>query len=228
MLSDVSPIEYAGHRGRPALVRARNRRGWKGAILTRPDENAGRAEIDPFAACIVAIAERGDRQAFETLFEHFAPRVKAYLVRLGGSSVNVEELVQETMVLVWRKAGLFDPARARSSTWIFSIARNKRIDVFRRERHPEIDAEDPALQPQGEPGADSVLETKQSAAEIARALEKLSSAERQLLTLAYYEDKSHSAIAEELGIPLGTVKSRLRQVFQKLRSNLSVLLRPEQ
>jgi RNA polymerase sigma-70 factor (ECF subfamily) len=127
------------------------------------------------------------------------------------------------MVLVWRKAGLFDPARARSSTWIFSIARNQRIDAFRRERRPELDPDDPALRLSDEPGADIVLETKQSSAEITRALEILPPGERQLLTLAYYEDKSHSAIAAELGIPLGTVKSRLRQVFRKLRADLAAL-----
>lgn len=190
------------------------------SLVTPAEENG---EADPLARYIVAIAERADRQAFEELFRHFAPRIKAYLMRLGGSAVSAEELTQETMVLVWRKAGLFDPARARSSTWIFSIARNQRIDAFRRERRPELDPEDPALRLSDEPGADIVLETKQSSAEITRALEILPPGERQLLTLAYYEDKSHSAIAAELGIPLGTVKSRLRQVFRKLRADLAAL-----
>lgn len=226
MWSDGAQIRYDKPSKRPAPGPVAIEHARKAMAVTPPDARAGREGADPFAAKIVAIAERADRQAFAALFEHFAPRIKAYLMRLGGSDLGAEELTQETMALVWRKAGLFDPARARSSTWIFSIARNQRIDAFRRERHPEIDPEDPALRRPDEPGADLLLETKQSSAEIARALEGLSPDERQLLTLAYYEDKSHSAIAAELGIPLGTVKSRLRQVFRKLRSDLSALLGP--
>lgn len=228
MLSETPQIEYARGTGQPVPLPARNRRGQKGAVLTQPDKNGERSATDPFAAHILAIAERGDRQAFEALFEYFAPRVKSYLARQGSSATNLDELVQETMVLVWRKAALFDPARARSSTWIFSIARNKRIDAFRRERHPELDPADPALLPPDELGADIILEAKQSATEVVRALGSLPPAERQLLTLAYYEDKSHSAIAAQLGIPLGTVKSRLRLIFRKLRSDLSTLLGPQQ
>ncbi|WEJ33595.1 MULTISPECIES: sigma-70 family RNA polymerase sigma factor [unclassified Devosia] len=188
---------------------------------------AGGSEREVFVAHILAIAERSDRAAFEALFEHFAPRVKAYLMRLGGGELMAEELAQETMVLVWRKAALYDPTKASPSTWIFTIARNRRIDAFRRESHPELDAEEPALQISGVPTADQALETKQSNAQIVEAMSKLSDNERQLLNLAYYEDKSHSTIATELKIPLGTVKSRLRQVFRKLRSDLSSKLGPQ-
>jgi RNA polymerase sigma-70 factor (ECF subfamily) len=167
-----------------------------------------------------AIAERADLQAFEAVFVHFAPRIKAYLMRLGGNAVSAEEVTQETMVTVWRKAALYDPLKASPATWIFTIARNQRIDAFRRERHPELDPEDPALRIDADPAADAVLATKQSSAQVSRAVADLSSNERRLLTLAYYEDKTHTMIAAELGIPLGTVKSRMRQVFRKLRSHL--------
>lgn len=193
-------------------------------VMPNPD---GGSERDVFIAHIRAIAEHADRVAFEALFEHFAPRVKAYLMRLGGGELMAEELAQETMVLVWRKAALYDPAKASPSTWIFTIARNRRIDAFRRESHPELDADEPALQISAVPTADQALETKQSSAQIVEAMSKLSDNERQLLNLAYYEDKSHSTIATELKIPLGTVKSRLRQVFRKLRSDLSSKLGPQ-
>jgi RNA polymerase sigma-70 factor (ECF subfamily) len=176
---------------------------------------------DAMSGHLRAIADRGDRQAFEAVFIHFAPRIKAYLMRLGGDAVTAEEVTQETMVMVWRKAALYDPAKASPATWIFTIARNQRIDAFRRERHPEIDPEDPALRIDDDPAADTVLETKQSSAEVSRAIAELATSERQLLTLAYYEDKSHTMISAELGIPLGTVKSRMRQVFRKLRSHLA-------
>lgn len=177
-----------------------------------------------FADKILAIADHADRAAFEELFAYFAPRVKSYLMRLGGTETGAEELAQETMVLVWRKASLYDPAKASPATWIFSIARNRRIDAFRREKRPELDAEDPALRISDEPNADALLETKQSSAQIVEAMSKLSDNERRLLTLAYYEDKSHSAIATEMQIPLGTVKSRMRQVFRKLRTELALVL----
>lgn len=170
---------------------------------------------------LIAIAQKGDRQAFEALFLHFAPRIKAYLMRSGGDAAGAEELTQEVMTMVWRKAGLYDPAKASAATWIFTIARNRRIDAFRREKHPELDPEEPALRIEGNVAADAALEVKQSSAQVVEAIADLSAGERQLLTLAYYEDKSQTMIAAELGIPLGTVKSRMRQVFRKLRDYLT-------
>lgn len=228
MWSPVSQIERASLKERSRRKSVRVERMRKGSLVELPGKSGAEAEEDRFVAHIRAIAERADRAAFEVLFEHFAPRIKAYLMRLGGSDSSAEELTQETMVLVWRKAALFDPVRASPATWIFTIARNQRIDAFRRERRPELDPEDPSLRISDEPGADHVLETKQSSVHVARAVANLSAGERQLLTLAFYEDKSHSAIAAELGIPLGTVKSRLRQVFRKLRTDLSTMLGPGQ
>lgn len=172
------------------------------------------------AECLSAIAERQDRAAFERLFLHFAPRVKGYLMRLGGDRATAEELMQETMTLVWRKAAQFDPARSSASTWIFTIARNLRIDAFRREKHPEIDANEPALQIDADPPADVAMVARQDAVQVAQALARLSTAEQQVLRLAYFDDQPQSAIAEQLGIPLGTVKSRVRLAFGKLREML--------
>jgi RNA polymerase sigma-70 factor (ECF subfamily) len=142
-------------------------------------------------------------------------------MRLGGDAAGAEELAQEVMTMVWRKAGLYDPAKASAATWIFAIARNRRIDAFRREKHPELDPEEPALRIDEDVAADAALEVKQSSAQVVEAIADLSASERQLLTLAYYEDKSQTMIAAELGIPLGTVKSRMRQVFRKMRDYLT-------
>lgn len=169
--------------------------------------------------CLSRIAATGDRAAFEVLFRHFAPRVKAYLSR-GGGAAAAEELMQETMVAVWRKASQFDPSRSSASTWIFTIARNLRIDAYRRERHPEYDPNDPALVPEAEPAADLVIEQRQSAEMIGAALGRLSEAEQSILRLAYFEDEPQSAISRRLGVPLGTVKSRVRLAFGKLRAAL--------
>ncbi|MEX0758146.1 MAG: sigma-70 family RNA polymerase sigma factor, partial [Tistlia sp.] len=100
------------------------------------------------ASLIRAVAENRDKAAFGRLFRHFAPRVKAYLLRLGTESAAAEELAQETMVVLWRKAATFDPAQASVGTWVFTIARNKRIDRLRRLQRPTLDPEDPLLQPE--------------------------------------------------------------------------------
>lgn len=173
------------------------------------------------SAYIVAIAQERDRVAFEALFTHFAPRVKAYLLKNGAPAAAAEDLAQETLVSVWRKAALYDPAKATAATWIFTIARNLRIDAFRREKRPEIDLNDPALRIDAEPQADEALGLAQASAGLISLLAELPSDERTLLDMAYYQDKSQSTIASELGIPLGTVKSRMRRIFSKLRGDLS-------
>lgn len=169
---------------------------------------------------LLSVAQDRDRSAFAALFQHFAPRLKAYLSRLGADSTTAEELVQEVMLLVWRRADTFDPRQASASTWMFTIARNKRIDGLRRERRPEIDPDDPALVPTAEDSADRRLELLQDSDRLRRALTMLPPEQAELLRLAYFEDKPHSAISAERGIPLGTVKSRLRLALDKLRKLL--------
>ena len=208
--------------------------GWRRAAENRPVRFAGKimvqgdkvAETDAgavnrqMAAHLTAVATRQDRAAFRALFDFYAPRIKSFLMRSGGDAARAEEVTQETMVAVWRKAHLFDPDKASASTWIFTIARNQRIDAFRREKRPELDPDDPALQISAPEDAMEKLASDQHAAILAEAVAELSEAERQLLALAYYEDKSQSTISAELGLPLGTVKSRMRQIFLKLRGRL--------
>jgi RNA polymerase sigma-70 factor (ECF subfamily) len=173
------------------------------------------------ADCIEAIAARADKAAFATLFSYFAPRLKAYLVRLGLETAQAEEVAQDVMVTVWRKAASYDRRQASASTWIFRIARNRRIDVFRRERRADLDAHDPGLRPTAEPTPDAVAEAGQLEVNVREAMARLPPDQRDLVRAAFYEDLSHSQIAERTGIPLGTVKSRLRQAFGKLRGCLN-------
>lgn len=173
-----------------------------------------------FADCVEAVAARGDRDAFAVIFEHYAPRVKAYLMKLGLANAQAEELAQEVMVTVWRKSATFDRRQASVGTWLFRIARNRRIDAFRRELRAEYDTDDPLLQPEPEPSPSDGVEAADREAAIADALAKLPPEQMALIKRAFYEGLSHREIAEATGLPLGTVKSRLRLAFEKLRTRL--------
>jgi RNA polymerase sigma factor (sigma-70 family) len=178
---------------------------------------------DRIAALVADIAESADRQAFAALFDHFAPRIKSFYLGSGTNAATAEELVQEVMLQVWRSAAQYDPKVAAVSTWIYSIARNKRIDRFRRERRPEVDLEDPALQPDAPIACDSALEREQSAERLRLAIDELPTDQAVVLREFYFADRSHSAIAAVLGVPLGTVKSRLRLALARLRQRLQDL-----
>ncbi len=180
------------------------------------------------SAHLLAIAEASDRDAFRAVFDFYAPRIKSFLMRSGGDPARADEVTQETMVAVWRKAHLFDPQKASAATWIFTIARNLRIDAFRKEKHPEIDPEDPMLQLSAPADAMAELAGAQDVAALAEAMAELSAEDRHLLELAYYQDRSQSQIATELGLPLGTVKSRMRQIYMRLRVRLDHLERDTQ
>ncbi|WP_036554398.1 sigma-70 family RNA polymerase sigma factor [Nisaea denitrificans] len=169
---------------------------------------------------IEAIAESQDKMAFRQLFEHFAPRLKSYLLRLGADPATAEDVAQEAMVMVWRKAASFDRRQAGASTWIFTIARNKRIDRLRRERRPELDPEDPGLVPAAEPAPDRSLQDTQARRHIASAMRALPDEQAELVRRAFFDDESHSRIAEESGLPLGTVKSRIRLALTRLRHEM--------
>ena len=176
-------------------------------------------EPPTFSDMIVAIAQRGDRDAFRALFGHFAPRVKAYLMRLGASSEAAEELAQEAMLTVWRKAGAFDPTRAAASTWIFTIARNLRIDLARKDNRP-LPADDPSMAAPEPAAPDAAVAATQDQDLIRRAMTTLSDDQAQVIRLAFFSDEPHARIAAHLGLPLGTVKSRIRLGMARLRDYL--------
>lgn len=185
--------------------------------MRRPTESDATPSM---AALLVAVGAHRDVEAFETLFRHFAPRLKAYMARLAGDSHLAEELMQETMVAVWNKADRFDPAKGAASTWIFTIARNLRIDAFRRDNRPDFDPNDPAFVQDDVAPADEMFESQEVSAQLHQAMASLPEEQVALLKLAFFEDRSHSAIATSLNMPLGTVKSRLRLAFAKLRAAL--------
>ena len=172
------------------------------------------------ATLIEDIAAHKSKAAFKKLFEYFAPRLKGYLMRLGSSEAQAEELVQDVMLTVWRKAALFDRRKAAASTWLFTIARNRRIDILRREKYPELDPEDPALVPDEEVQPDDAVIMAERKAEVQSAMATLPEEQVELVKLAFYKGWSHSEIAKETGLPLGTVKSRLRLSFTRLKEAL--------
>lgn len=183
------------------------------------EADRARATSQVMDGLVRAIAERGDRECFAQLYEHYAPRLKSYLMRLGGADA-AEEMAQEAMLTVWRKAAMFDPAKASAGTWIFTIARNLYIDRRRKERRPEIDFNDPMLVGDGEPGADAAMSARQTENLVRAALSSLSPDQARVIEMSFFEDKPHSTIAAELKLPLGTVKSRLRLAFARLRGAL--------
>jgi RNA polymerase sigma-70 factor, ECF subfamily len=175
-------------------------------------------EIAEMDALLGRVAAQQDRAAFALLFAHFAPRVKAYLLRLGAPSAVAEELAQEALLSLWRKAHLFDPAKASAATWLFTIARNLRIDTIRRERRPELDPED--FMPEPDASADAGMMVAQDEGRLRMALKDLPADQIQVVELSFFADKPHSQIAQELGIPLGTVKSRLRLAMARLKRTM--------
>jgi RNA polymerase sigma-70 factor, ECF subfamily len=169
---------------------------------------------------IRAIAAHQDRSAFAILFEHFAPRIKTFMQRSGLSEANAEELAQETMLVVWRKAALFDHASAGAAAWIFTIARNLRVDAHRRERRGgviEVTGVGAEFQVDESPQPDSRVAAMQSEERVRLAVTQLSTDQVHVIELAFFEEKAHAEIARTLGIPLGTVKSRLRLAMARLR-----------
>lgn len=166
---------------------------------------------------MTAVAECGDRKAFAALFDYYAPRLNAYLRRLGADAGHAEELAQEVMVTVWRKAALFDRRKSSLATWLFRIARNRRIDALRRDRSDALDPNDPMMLPEPPVPADEALDGRAREARIREALAALPGEQVSLIELAFYRGFSHSQIAERTGLPLGTVKSRIRLAFHRLR-----------
>jgi RNA polymerase sigma-70 factor (ECF subfamily) len=173
-----------------------------------------------FARLIVAVG-RKDRDAFATLFQYFAPRIKTMMMRSGLPDQRAEDLAQDTMFAVWQKAHQFDPAGAGPAAWIYTIARNLRIDRLRREQRAQrIESEVSPGSDVDQPLPDSQLVTAQAEEHVRSGLARLSEEQKAVVTLSFFENKPHPEIAEALGIPIGTVKSRLRLAIKRLRTLL--------
>lgn len=168
---------------------------------------------------ILARVAQGDREAFALAFAKFAPKVKSYLLRLGAPAAQAEDLAQDAMVSVWRRAASFDAAKAKASTWIFVIARNAWIDRLRREKvelayRGVMDAPEDS----SDEAPDDAAVRVETEARMRAAMDDLTEEQKQVVRLSFFEDQSHSEIAERMAIPLGTVKSRLRLALIKLRA----------
>jgi RNA polymerase sigma factor (sigma-70 family) len=168
-----------------------------------------------WVAQVVALRDHQDTAAFAELFAYFAPRVKSFLMKSGASPDLAEECTQEVMVTLWNKAHLFDPAKASVSTWIFTIARNRRIDLLRKQRRPE--PEDLPWGPEAAPDLVDAMGLQQDTEQLGLALAALPDEQRKLIERAYFGELSHSEIAAETGLPLGTIKSRIRLALERLR-----------
>ena len=167
---------------------------------------------------MLAIRDRRDKSAFAHLFDHFAPRLKGFVMRTGLGAAQAEEIVQDVMLTVWRKAEQFDPERAQVSAWIYQIARNRQIDILRKEKRPM--PEELNQEPEPEPDAGQVFALEQEAGHLRKALHNLAPEQREAIEQAYLGDMTHQEISEQTGLPLGTIKSRIRLGLARLRHEL--------
>ncbi len=190
--------------------------------MTQTDPNAGDNGLDAAPEALIArIVEARDRQAYASLFARFAPRLKAFAMGQGMTAAEAEDLAQDAMLNVWRKAHLFDASKATAVTWIYSIARNLRIDAARKAKRVKDLPED-LWQGEPEKSADDALVLAQSAVSLKDMLATLPEDQMTILRLSFYEDLSHGDIAKALSIPLGTVKSRLRLAMTRLRGSFGL------
>ncbi len=194
------------------------------SVMPKADNPVARQEDEHIARRLLkSVAQDLDRRAFGELFDAFAPRLKNFMMRKGASPEQAEDLVQETMILVWTKAGLYDPARGSVSAWVFTIARNLWIDRHRRASLMPLVALGDYDAPSGEPGSDEIVTRKQEAGLVAQALAEIPPEQKETLMLSFVDDLAHNKIALRLNLPLGTVKSRMRLAYGHLRRALEIL-----
>lgn len=163
------------------------------------------------------VAANGDVEAFRELFQAYAPRVKSYMMRQGADASTAEELAQETLLTVWRKAALYSGEKGSATTWIFTIARNLRIDRLRKEIAWQPLPEETREEASDDPGPEEEVSARERRERVQKVLDTLPPEQSEVVMLSYVEGLSHSEIAERLGMPIGTVKSRMRLAYEKIR-----------
>lgn len=184
-------------------------------------DSASKALTQRMRDNLVAIGKHRDENAFQDFYDHFAGRVKSFLLGKGMAEPIAEELSQEIMLIVWRRAESYNPEKAAPSTWLFTIARNRRTDYLRGNSRIEVELDDELLEvDNSEPTQEDRVEMAQSTLVLEEALNKLPQEQRQVLHLSYYRGQSHGAIAQWLDLPIGTVKSRIRLAMQSIRSDV--------
>ena len=175
---------------------------------------------NPFIEALAKVAESQDISSFKKIFDYFSPRLKSFLMRSGADEAIAEEIIQETMTIIWTKADYYDPKVASPSTWIYTIARNKKIDILRKSRKAILEDIDTAILPPIESKADENIEHDQKFEMVSQYLDDLPEDQLNLLKMNFFEEKSHGEISEITKIPLGTVKSRIRLALEKIRGKL--------
>jgi len=194
------------------------RRPPNGARKNREQVTQLSTETSPQTAWMIAVRDNRDRDAFGLLFDHFAPRLKGFFMRSGTSNSQAEDIVQDVMLTVWRKAAQFDPHRAQVSAWVYQIARNRQIDVIRKERRPV--PEDLHETQDTEPDAAQILAVEQESGQLKQAIARLKPDQREIIEKAYMGELTHQEISGQTGLPLGTIKSRIRLGLDRLRHDL--------
>jgi len=172
-----------------------------------------------WSAMLSEMAITKDKSLYIQLYQHFAPKVKAYIIRLGVMEATAEELMQEVMLNMWRKSHLFQSNKSAASTWLFTLARNQSIDWMRKQKYPEYSLDDMQERSEEISDADTGEQTVQSE-RIAQAIGQLPESQAQVVYMSFFEGRSHSEIADRLMIPLGSVKSRIRLAAEKLKLTL--------
>ena len=175
---------------------------------------------NPFIEALAKVAESQDISSFKKIFDYFSPRLKSFLMRSGADEAIAEEIIQETMTIIWTKADYYDSKVASPSTWIYTIARNKKIDILRKSRKAILEDIDTAILPPIESKADENIEHDQKFEMVSQYLDDLPEDQLNLLKMNFFEEKSHGEISEITKIPLGTVKSRIRLALEKIRGKL--------
>ena len=175
---------------------------------------------NPFINAMKQIADHQDKSSFKMIFDYFGPRLKSFLMSSGAEESVAEEVVQETMCVVCTKADYYDPKMASPSTWIYTIARNKKIDILRKSRKAVLENIDTAILPPIIPRLEADIEHDQKFEVINRYLNELPKEQLALLKMNFIEEKSHGEIAEITKIPLGTIKSRIRLAMEKIRERI--------
>lgn len=180
-----------------------------------------KTDLSQPTAWMIAVRDNRDHEAFSALFDFFAPRLKGFIMRSAASAEQAEEIVQDVMLTIWRKASMFDPHRANASAWIYQIARNRHLDILRKERRPV--PEELREEPGTEPDVSQIVAIEQETLRLKKALDQLGADQREIIEKAYMGELTHQEISDLTGLPLGTIKSRIRLGLERLRHELKEL-----
>ena len=212
---------YVAIHTEPARARREAIKSGKAPMTHASDRVRSTADTARLAGLLDRVGRQRDGDAFRALFDHFAPRVRSFLINRRVAPAQADDMTQDVMLAIWRRASSYDPRKASAATWIYTIARNVHIDHYRKTmRALKVDENDPQFQPPEHPLPDDLYERSEASDSVAGAMAELPEDQKEVLRLAFTEGLSHSEIADRLSVPLGTVKSRVRLAMNKLRQGL--------